>query len=62
MEETILEAEAELDTAAEHLSDPLVASDPEDAHVAFLAQEEAKERVAELYRRWAELEEKSKAT
>jgi ATP-binding cassette subfamily F protein uup len=59
MEETILEAEAELETAAEHLADPQVASDADAAHRAFLAQEKARERVAELYRRWAELEDKA---
>ncbi len=59
MEETILEAEAELGAAAEHLADPQVASDADAAHHAFLAHEESKERVAGLYRRWAELEEKA---
>ncbi len=59
MEETILEAEAELETAVEHLADPQVASDADAAHRAFLAQEKARERVAELYRRWAELEDKA---
>ena len=59
MEETILEAEAELETAVEHLEDPQVASDPDAAHRAFLAEEKARERVAELYRRWAELEDKA---
>ena len=58
MEETILEAEAELETAVEHLADPQVASDADAAHLAFLAEEKARERVAELYRRWAELEDK----
>jgi len=59
MEETILEAESELETAVEHLADPKVASDADAAHHAFLAQEKARERVAELYRRWAELEDKA---
>ena len=59
MEETIIEAEAVLDTAAERLADPGVASDADAAHEAFVAHEEARERVAELYRRWAELEEKA---
>jgi ATP-binding cassette subfamily F protein uup len=59
MEETILAAEAELEAAAARLADPQVASDAESAHKAFLAHEKAKERVAELYRRWAELEEKA---
>ena len=58
MEETILEAEAELETAAEHLADPRVASDAEAAHRAFVDHEKARTRVAELYRRWAELEDK----
>jgi len=58
MEETILEAEAGLDAAAERLADPLVASDPEAAHEAFLAHEKAKKSVGDLYRRWAELEDK----
>ena len=59
MEETILESEAELEAAAERLADPQVASDAEAAHRAFLAHEKAKDRVAELYRRWAELEDKA---
>jgi ATP-binding cassette subfamily F protein uup len=59
MEETILEAEAELETAATHLADPRVASDADRAHDAFLVHEKAKNRVAELYRRWAELENKA---
>jgi hypothetical protein len=58
METTILEAEAELEAAAAHLADPRVASDADAAHHAFLAHEKAKERVTELYRRWAELEAK----
>ncbi len=59
MEETILEAEAELETAAERLADPRVVSDADAAHDAFLAHEEVRQRVAELYRRWAELEDKA---
>jgi ATP-binding cassette subfamily F protein uup len=58
MEETILEAEAELETTAEHLADPQVASDADAAHRTFLAHEKAQEKVAMLYRRWAELEDK----
>jgi ATP-binding cassette subfamily F protein uup len=59
MEETILQAEAELEQAAEHLADPEVASDAEEAHRAFVDHEKARARVAELYRRWAELEDKT---
>jgi len=59
MEETILEAEAELEAAERHLGDPAVASDAKNAHRAYLDHEKAKERVAELYRRWAELEDKA---
>jgi len=59
MEETILEAEAELEAAAERLADPQVASDADAAHEVFLAHEKARDRVAELYRRWAELEDKA---
>jgi len=59
MEETILDAEAELETVEERLADPQVASDADAAQRAFLAQEKARERVAELYRRWAELEDKT---
>jgi len=59
MEETILEAEAELESAAEQLADPQVASNADAAHDAFLAHEKARDRVAELYRRWAELEDKA---
>ena len=58
MEETILAAEAELEEAQARLADPAVASDAEAAHEAFLAHEQAKAKVAGLYRRWAELEEK----
>ncbi|MEX1311256.1 MAG: ABC-F family ATP-binding cassette domain-containing protein [Candidatus Sulfomarinibacteraceae bacterium] len=58
MEETILEAETELEAAAERLADPGVASDAEAAHEAFVTHEAAKARVADLYRRWAELEDK----
>ncbi len=59
MEETILEAEAELETAAGRLADPQVASDADAAHEAFVTHEAARERVAGLYRRWAELEDKA---
>jgi ATP-binding cassette subfamily F protein uup len=58
MEATILAAEAELEAAQARLADPAVASDAEAAHEAFLAHEQAKAKVADLYRRWAELEEK----
>jgi ATP-binding cassette subfamily F protein uup len=59
MEETILQAEAELEKAAEHLADPQVASDADAAHRAFVVHEEAKKTVEGLYQRWAELEERS---
>jgi len=59
MEENILEAEVELETAEERLADPQVASDADAAHRAFLTHEKEKERVAELYRRWAELEDRA---
>ena len=59
METNILEAEAELETAEEHLADPQVASDADAAHRAFLDTEKAREKVANLYLRWAELEEKT---
>jgi len=59
MEENILEAEAELETAEDHLADPQVASDADAAHRAFIETERAREKVANLYRRWAELEEKA---
>jgi ATP-binding cassette subfamily F protein uup len=58
MESTILEAEAEFEAAAEQLADPQVASDADAAHRAYLAHENARGKVAELYRRWAELEDK----
>ncbi|MCW8985328.1 MAG: ATP-binding cassette domain-containing protein, partial [Thermoanaerobaculales bacterium] len=58
MEADILKAEAELETAEEHLADPQVASDADAAHRAFLETESAREKVASLYLRWAELEEK----
>ena len=59
MEAAILAAEAELEEAAARLQDPQVASDADAAHRAFLAHEQARDRVAELYRRWAELEDKT---
>ena len=59
MEMNILEAEAELEKAEEHLADPQVASDADAAHLAFLETEKAREKVANLYHRWAELEEKT---
>jgi ATP-binding cassette subfamily F protein uup len=59
MEENILEAETELEAAAERLADPEVASDADAAHQAFMTHENARDRVAELYRRWAELEDKA---
>jgi hypothetical protein len=59
MEQAILEAEAELASAGEHLDDPDVATDPERAQAAFEVQQRAQERVDRLYARWAELEEKS---
>jgi ATP-binding cassette subfamily F protein uup len=61
MEETIIEAETELAAAAEKLADPAVASDAGAAHEAFASHEAAKKQVAELYRRWAELEDKVSA-
>jgi ATP-binding cassette subfamily F protein uup len=57
MEETILEAENELEAAAAKLEDPRVASDAEAAHEAFVVHEAAKDRVTRLYHRWAELED-----
>ena len=59
MENNILEAETELGKAEEHLADPKVASDADAAHRAFLETEKAREKVANLYHRWAELEEKT---
>ena len=59
MEAAILEAEAELEDAAAQLEDPQVASDADAAHRAFLAHEQARDLVAALYRRWAELEDKA---
>ena len=59
MEANILEAEAELKAAEKHLADPDVASDADAAHRAFLDTERARECVANLYLRWAELEEKA---
>jgi ATP-binding cassette subfamily F protein uup len=58
MEETILSAEAELATAREQLEDPTVASNAERAHRAFVACQEAQEKVDSLYQRWSLLEEK----
>ena len=48
MEETILEAETELEAAADRLADPAVASDADAAQKAFVTHKAAKEGVAEL--------------
>jgi len=58
IEESILAAESELETARERLEDPDVASDAELAQRAFEEHVHARERVDALYRRWAELESK----
>ncbi len=59
MEEAILAAEAALDKAAARLADPAVAVDAAAVNEAFEARQRAQERVDELYRRWAELEDKA---
>jgi ATP-binding cassette subfamily F protein uup len=61
MEATILEAEAALEAAEKRLSDPGIASDAAASHEAYENHEKAKSLVAELYARWAELEEKAES-
>ncbi len=59
MEQTILDAETELEAATARLEDPAIASDAAAAHQAFQNHESARARVEALYARWAELEEKA---
>jgi ATP-binding cassette subfamily F protein uup len=59
MEEAIAVAEARLADAETRVGDPAIASDASALQEAFAAVESARSEVDRLYRRWAELEEKS---
>jgi ATP-binding cassette subfamily F protein uup len=56
MEETILTAEAEVETLQAALGDPAVAADHTRMDAAWKAVQAAQERVTRLYARWEELE------
>ncbi len=58
MEETILEAEAAVETAQAATTDPAVLGDHVKLHEAFHRLSEAQQTVERLYARWAELEGK----
>lgn len=57
MEETILEAEAEVERLEAETSDPELAADHQRATAVYARLSEAQERVRTLYARWAELDE-----
>jgi ATP-binding cassette subfamily F protein uup len=59
MEATIVAAEAALESAAQRLADPAIASDHDAVHEAFESHRRARARVDTLYERWAELEAKA---
>lgn len=56
MEESILNAEAEVARLEQKLTDPALSVDHVRAGEAYRAVAAAQQRVAELYERWAELE------
>ena len=56
MEETILEAEAEVERLEAKVADPALVSDHVHAATTYSALSAAQTRVKELYARWAELE------
>ncbi len=58
MEELILEAERELERRQEAAEDPAIASNAAELIAAHEALEQARQRVDQLYARWAELEAK----
>jgi ATP-binding cassette subfamily F protein uup len=60
MEETIHEAEANLQAKLAALHEPEVASDPSKLHAASVELERAQKAVDTLYARWAELEGKTR--
>ena len=58
MEQLILEAEAELERKQEAAEDPAIASNAAELIAAHEALDQARQRVDQLYTRWAELEAK----
>ena len=58
MEELILEAEAELERRQKAAEDPAIASNAAELIAAHEALDQARQRVDQLYARWAELEAK----
>ena len=58
MEQLILEAEAELERKQQAAEDPAIASNAAELIAAHEALDQARQRVDELYARWAELEAK----
>ncbi len=58
LEDAILEAEETMSTAESRLSDPSIATDPDELAKAYESFENCKTRVAQLYSRWEELETK----
>lgn len=62
MEDDILAAEEEVAELERQLADPEVCSDAERLRACWEAHPKAKERVAALYARWQDLEEKQEAT
>jgi ATP-binding cassette subfamily F protein uup len=58
MEELILEAEADLEGKQEAAQDPAIASNPAELIAAHEALDQSRQRVDQLYARWAELEAK----
>ena len=58
MEELILEAEADLERKQEAAEDPAIASSAAELIAAHEALDQARQRVDQLYARWAELEAK----
>ena len=57
MEETILEAETELERLEAVTTDPATIADHRKAAEAFAALTAAQDRVRNLYARWSELED-----
>ncbi|HEX2522373.1 MAG TPA: ABC transporter C-terminal domain-containing protein, partial [Terriglobia bacterium] len=60
MEQLILDAEAELERTQAVAEDPAIASNAAELLAAHEALDQARERVDQLYARWAELEAKLK--
>jgi ATP-binding cassette subfamily F protein uup len=58
MEEMILAAEEELESKQQAAANPAIASDAHELIMAHEALEQARQRIDQLYARWAELEAK----